>query len=120
MPGSVGDGQKGQEVAGEPDDGVDDAPDSGNLSQRRMDRRTATVQGFTFFCQTVRAQVVHLLQATGRRIVGCHSVECHLLRYNVKAELKQHDYKMIVQKISFPSSLKTTTVHDQNKSGRNN
>ncbi len=29
---SVGDSQEGQEVAGEADDGIDDAPDSGNPS----------------------------------------------------------------------------------------
>ncbi len=121
MSGGVGDGQKSEEVAWEPDDGVDDAPDSGNLSKRCMNCRTAAIQRFTFFCETVCAQVVHLLQAAGCRIVGRHCVRYHLrLRSKVKAKLEQHDHNMIVKKKYFHKFFKSNTVYDQNKSNRNN
>ena len=86
MPRSIGDGQESQEVAREPNDGIDDAPNSCKMLQWGMNFGTATIQGFPFFWQTVGAQVVHLLHEAGPWLVGPQEFAgCHLLYTVVKA-----------------------------------
>ena len=92
MPRRIGDGQEGQEVAGESNGGIDDAPDSSKMLQQRINFRTATFQWLPFFWQAVGAQVVHLLHEAGCRLIGQQDViRCHLLCTEMKAEHQQRD-----------------------------
>ena len=69
MSGCVRNCQKRQKISGESDDCVDDAPNSGDLPESRVDGRIAFFARM-FGRQTVDAQVVHVLNPA--RLVRQH------------------------------------------------
>ncbi len=65
LPGAEWDGQDGQQVAGHPDHGVDDAPDPGDVNQVAVDLATLVLDGL----EIMEAKIAHKNQ---RRLVANH------------------------------------------------